>query len=396
MRTASRSTSLHHCDRFVARTMNWLYDHLRHLDDRYPPWVLCRRLEHRDEFPEIEAVEVDPSALRRRVWRRVANGAPFSPDLRAARRRSPALWHSHFGHVAVETHQWLERLELPRLVSFYGADLYALATRPEWQRRYRSLFERAEAILALGPAMARRLEGLGAEPAKVRVHPLGVDVHALPTAYRSVRPGGPLKLLFAGTFREKKGIEYVIEGAALASRRGVPIELHLAGDTHGKPGDRDTKERVFRRIRRLGLEDVVTHHSWLAYRELVSLALECHVLVHPSVTASDGDAEGTPFVIQQMMATGMPVVATRHSDIPFLFGEYADLLVPERDGPAIADELVRYWEEPERVATVGRALRRTVVERLDVRDRARELADLYDVVTGRETDLGSAAAAEGA
>ena len=42
------------CDRFVARTMNWLYDHLRFVP-RYDPLVVTNSLENRAEFPLLTA-----------------------------------------------------------------------------------------------------------------------------------------------------------------------------------------------------------------------------------------------------------------------------------------------------------------------------------------------------
>jgi colanic acid/amylovoran biosynthesis glycosyltransferase len=151
------------------------------------------------------------------------------------------------------------------------------------------------------------------------------------------------------------------------------------GEGSRKPGDRETTEAVFRQIGQLGLEKVVTHHSFLRFQELLALALRAHVFVAPSVTAADGDAEGTPFVIQQMMATGMPVITTAHSDIPFLFGEQRHLLVPERDAQAIAHRIQRYVDEPEALVTDGARLRERI-RAFDIHACAARLSDLYDRV----------------
>jgi colanic acid/amylovoran biosynthesis glycosyltransferase len=100
----------------------------------------------------------------------------------------------------------------------------------------------------------------------------------------------------------------------------------------------------------------------------------------------DGDAEGTPFVLQQMMATGMPAIATMHSDIPYLFGEHAHLLVPERDARAIADRLQRYADEPDSLVTDGTALRDRISHAFDVSQCAAGLSDLYEEALGIATD----------
>jgi colanic acid/amylovoran biosynthesis glycosyltransferase len=137
---------------------------------------------------------------------------------------------------------------------------------------------------------------------------------------------------------------------------------------------------VTRQIRDLGIEDIVRRHGFLPFSSLVELAMRSHVFVAPSVTATDGDSEGTPFVLQQMMATGMPVIATEHSDIPFLLGDLSRTLVPERDAPAIADRIQRFWEEPSSLVSEGEQARRRMQEHFEIRQCATRLANVYDEV----------------
>lgn len=371
--------ALQRCDQFVGRTVNWLYDHLRFVP-RYTPAVFCNTLANRDEFPALEAWSLQPEGLTRRIWRRVTGDRLYPSDLWRLKRIAPCLLHSHFGYVAVEDHVLQQTLEVPWVVSFYGADVYQLGRRVEWQQTYAAVFDKAAHVLALGPVMAVHLEQLGCPGEKITIHPLGVDVENLPSAPRVLKSGEPLKILFAGTFREKKGIPYVVEAAALARQAGVPLELHLVGDAMEKPGDRESKEAIFRQIRHHALDDVVTHHSFLSFQKLIALALRSHIFVAPSVTAADGDAEGTPFVLQQMMATGMPVITTIHSDIPYLFGEYGHLLVPERDAKAIADRLQGYMDAPNTLAADGAILYDQIRRAFDVRNCAARLSDLYDAL----------------
>jgi colanic acid/amylovoran biosynthesis glycosyltransferase len=159
---------------------------------------------------------------------------------------------------------------------------------------------------------------------------------------------------------------------------GVQLELHLVGGATAKPGDRETADAVSRLISERGIEDVVRRSGFLEFDRLMELALRSHVFVVPSVTAADGDAEGTPFVLQQMMATGMPCIATEHSDIPYLFGDARTMLVPERDGAAIAERIQRYWTAPDMLAADGDRLRQQMRDHFDVRLCAERLAQLYD------------------
>jgi colanic acid/amylovoran biosynthesis glycosyltransferase len=359
--------------------MNWLYDHLRFVP-RYAPVVFCDELLNREEFPALEAWCPRHDSLPRRAWGHLAGDRVHPFDWLRLKQLTPGLLHSHFGYVAVQDSRLQQSLQVPWLVSFYGADVYATGRQAEWREKYARMFDKATKVLALGPVMKGHLERLSCPRQKIVVHPLGVDVKDLPSRPRLLNRGEPLKLLFAGTFREKKGVQYVLEAAALARRAGVRFKLQLVGDIMGKPGDAETKEAIFQQISHLGLEDLVTYRSFLPFRELISVALDSHIFIAPSVTAADGDAEGTPFVLQQMMATGLPAIATVHSDIPYLFGEHAYLLVPERDADAIARRIQHYQDDPDSLATDGLALRDQIRGAFNVRKCAVNLSGLYDAL----------------
>jgi colanic acid/amylovoran biosynthesis glycosyltransferase len=373
-----KSVALERYSQFVARTTNWLYDHLRFVP-RHNPIVLCDALLNREEFPELETRCLDHWSYTRRVWRRVTQNRFYPSECWTLRQLQPCVLHSHFGNHAVHDYALHKRLEIPWVVSFYGSDVYE-GSEVERQTIYARLFGKATRVLALGPMMKKRLERLGCPENKITIHPLGVDVDNLPAAPRVLKSGEPLRVLFAGTFREKKGIQYLIEAVALAHRAGVRMQLELVGDSASKAGDGETKETVLRQISRLDLQEMISQHGYLNFQNLVALALQSHVFVAPSVTAASGDAEGTPFVLQQMMATGMPAIATVHSDIPYLFGKHRNLLVPERDSQAIADRLRYYVDEPDRLATDGAALREQIRRAFDVRVCASRLSDLYDEI----------------
>ena len=92
------------------------------------------------------------------------------------------------------------------------------------------------------------------------------------------------------------------------------------------------------------------------YSVFQKLLLEHHIFLSPSVTARDGDSEGgAPVSIIEAAATGMPVVASTHADIPEVVvdGESA-LLSPERDVDALAQNLERLVTEPHVWEPMGR------------------------------------------
>ncbi len=389
--SAPRPVVLQRIEQFVGRTTNWLYDHLRHVP-RHEPLVFCDDLANRAEFPLLTARRRQNESLTHRVWRRLMADRPQPLDARWLKRARPIAMNSHFGYVGTQDFGLHAFLDVPWLVSFYGADAYEVSS-PAELAVYARMFAKVDRILVLGPEMARRLVVLGCPEHKIVVHALGVDVAAIASRPRHFDGTGPLKVLFAGTFREKKGVEYLVQGAAAARRQGVRLHVTLIGDAAGKRGDAETKAAIFREIDRHGLQEVVTHRPYVRFDELMAMALESHVFAAPSVTSSTGDAEGTPFVLQQMMATGIPVIATIHSDIPLIFGEHRSLLLAERDSAAIGRRLQEYFETPQRLVTDGTAMLERIRTAFDVRTRAAALSDIYDNLGGARSasDVVSAA-----
>ncbi|MFN0178733.1 MAG: glycosyltransferase [Gemmatimonadales bacterium] len=359
--------------------MNWLYHHLRRVP-RYRPVVMANALQNRVQYPETEAFATPWQRLGSRAWRRLAGSRPYPPDVSRARGYHPVLLHSHFGYTGIDDLPLQRALGVPWLVGFYGADVYLHGRDRAWLDRYGPLWERVDLALALGPAMEAALVEMGCPSDKIVVHPLGVDVEDVPHGERRLAPGDRLDILMAGTFREKKGAVYLLQAADLLRRRGVRFRLHLAGDVSRRQGDAEARDEILATIARLDFGDQLQRYSWLEFRDLMALALRCHVFVAPSVVARDGDAEGTPFVIQQMMLSGMPVISTRHSDIPYVYGPLADRLAPERDATALADQLTRYVDEPETIAADGAAMRARMLEAFDIRQCSAHLASLYDRV----------------
>jgi colanic acid/amylovoran biosynthesis glycosyltransferase len=186
--------------------------------------------------------------------------------------------------------------------------------------------------------MARCLVGLGCAEEKIRVHHLGVRIDDIPYRPRSWRPGTPLRVLIAATFREKKGIPYAL--AALGSIQGVvPLEVTVIGDATVEPRSQAEKARIMAALEQHCLKPHTRLLGFVTYEQLMKEAYDHHIFLSPSVTASDGDTEGgAPVGIIQMAASGMPIVSTNHCDIPNVLPASADL-AEERDVPGLVKQL---------------------------------------------------------
>jgi glycosyltransferase involved in cell wall biosynthesis len=76
--------------------------------------------------------------------------------------------------------------------------------------------------------------------------------------------------------------------------------------------------------------------------------------VQHSVTASDGDSEGTPVAVMEAGAIGVPVISTRHAGIADVVVErITGLLVEERDVAGMTRHMMSLTQDPALAGELG-------------------------------------------
>lgn len=341
--------------------------------------VLTQEARNLDQFPvaEIHTAEAygPLRSLANRCGRRLTGQYPFYAGL--LRRFGARLIHAHFGYQGCRCLGAARAAGLPLLTTFYGADATSYARRPEWQRRYRRLFDCGALFLAEGTALARRLEEAGAPPDRVRLHHLGVDAATLPFCERA--PTDRVQVLICAPFRQKKGIPDGIRalGRAAAAVPEVEVRLVLIGD--GPEAD-----LIRAALAESGLQERAELRGFQPYSRVVEELARSHLVLQPSRTALDGDSEGgAPVILLDAQATGAPVVSTRHADIPeYVVDGESGLLADEGDVDGLAQRLRHLLTHQDLWPAMGRRGRRHVEEHYDARRQTHRLEEIYDEVTG--------------
>lgn len=372
-----RPVVMHAVREYLPLTENWIYEQIRQASGFFPV-VVCDAKTNTHDFPlaDVHAnTELRFAALyelANKVHRRMAYSNWPGTYAGVARAYRPQLIHAHFGDRGVLMLQLAKQLKVPLVTTFYGYDVSTLPREPRWVPRLKWLFEEGQLFLAEGPYMRDRLIELGCAPEKARVHHLGVDVRNVPFKERTA-PEGPMRILMAASFREKKGLIYGLEAfGRLAQRRRGRLQLSIIGDGPLKDELRERAQEL----------KVMPFIRWLGYqpREVfLREALASHLFMSPSVVASDGDTEGgAPVAIIEAQATGLPILSTTHADIPEVTvpGESA-YLVPERDVDALEERLEYLMDHPERWAEMGRAGRAHAIAEFNSVEQGRRLEAHY-------------------
>lgn len=126
----------------------------------------------------------------------------------------------------------------------------------------------------------------------------------------------PLRLLYAGTITQRKGIKYLLEAVKRLPKQG--FELHLIGGIQGSGKALQSYQGWYQ------------YHSPISQMELFQRYNYFDAMVLPTVF------EGFGLVILEAMAAGLPVITTPNSIGPELIGDGENgYIVPIRDVEAL-------------------------------------------------------------
>jgi colanic acid/amylovoran biosynthesis glycosyltransferase len=365
---------------FLSVTATWIYSQLINMRV-YQPLVITSCTQNLDQFPFEPLYSYDAVSWLGKMRLRLRRGNLSTSQqfaYEAVRSANACLLHCHFGDDATEFVPVKTRLGLPMATSFYGYDMSLLSHDPVWRQKYQQLFQECNCFFVEGPEMKRGLVALGCPADKVIVHHLGVDLDRFPLLPRKPAPDGTVRILVAGTFREKKGIPSALQAFARV-REHHKVQLTLLGDAQKSARDQAEKRRILEVIETLRLGDAVRLLGYQPHHVFAEMLRTHDIFLSPSVTSSDGDTEGgSPVAITEAQATGMPVVSTFHADIPevVLHGT-TGLLSKEYDSDALTENLEQLvthadcWEE------MGRRARENVEKEYNVRLQVEKLEQRY-------------------
>jgi colanic acid/amylovoran biosynthesis glycosyltransferase len=278
--------------------------------------------------------------------------------------------HAHFGPNGVRAIR-LKRMGAisgPVITSFYGYDVGR-----HWSRAgYEQLFDEGECFTALSVHMRDSLVALGCPADRTIIHRLGVDTDRF--RIKSRPENSRLELISVARLIPKKGIEYALRAVAELARRKVDFRYTIVG---GGP----LRERLQKLAHELKLGDAVIFAGPQPQSAIVEMMRRSDVLLAPSVTAVDGDAEGTPVVILEAQSCEIPVVSTLHAGIPEIVDDgRSGLLVSERDFSAMAARLDELSQSSALRREMGQTGRSIVTEKHDISKLNRELLAIYEAL----------------
>ena len=296
---------------------------------------------------------------------------PYSYFERKMKELDINIIHCHFGQDGYLFLPLKNRIKIPYITSFYGIDASRIPRLPGWDRKYKELFHKGDLFLVLGNSMKKSLIDLGCPEEKVKIHYLGVDLNKFSYERKSLEKNGGITFIMCGRFVEKKGFSYGIKAFKRVCQAYKRTRLLIVGDGKLK-GELETLVSEYRLQQKVEFVGKVSNTD---FSKIIKMAQVCLV---PSVTAKDDDKEGTPFVAIEAQASGLPVIGSRHADIPeVVIDNKTGFIVNERDIDGLAEKMLYFIEHPDMISEFGRNGRKHIEKDYNISIQTRKLEELY-------------------
>ncbi len=387
----SRPVVAHAIRGYLAPTETFVGNQVTLLRDHRSIVVAHHRSPNREfDIDDLYVINERHDGIRRRLDDiAYATLRAFSPvDVEAAahwvQQFKPSLWHFHFAVDAAFFLPLYRQLNIPAVVSLYGYDVSSFPKKLGGVgRKYLSrMFKEMDCFLAMSEDMKQDAIALGAPEEKVVVHYHGINAQRFRFNERTYNRKKHFTILCVGTLEPKKGQHHLLNAVAEVQRQRPDIDARVVLVGRGP-----LEEELNQIIARQNLGSCVKMVGFVQHLNPAFLQYyrDADVFVHFSSTQPGYDKEGIPGTIVEAMASGLPVIATRHAGIPeaITHGTHG-ILLNENEPSEIAPSLIQLYDHEEMCACIGRAAAHRALHDLDFRVKVTQLEKIYNAIAHGE------------
>ena len=259
---------------------------------------------------------------------------------------------AEYGTTGAEVYEACRYANIPLVVHFHGRDCTAYDNLKNYGERYKKMFAYASSVIAVSHDMERRLVILGCPKEKLVYAPCTPD-----PKFASLNASlEKIQFCFCGRFTDKKAPYATLLAFRKVLDKYPEAKLVMAGD-----GPLLNASKNIAKI--IGAGDNVIFTGAITPARYQQILLESRAYVQHSITADDGDMEGTPVSVMEASAAGIPVISTFHAGIPDVIVDgKTGLLCKELDVESMAVNMLRLASDKEFALCLGAAGKKRMAE----------------------------------
>ncbi|MBT0608442.1 glycosyltransferase [Aequorivita echinoideorum] len=245
----------------------------------------------------------------------------------------------------------LKEADIPFVVHFHGYDASEFDVL-EKANYYKNVFSNASKIISVSKKMSEMLLNIDCPKEK-----LIYNVYGPRPEFFEIKPQFEnQQFISVGRFTNKKAPYYSILSFKKVLKYYPGAKLIMAGDG-------ELLNTCKNLVKVFGLEDNIHFPGIITAEEFKQYLQSSRAYVQHSITADNGDMEGTPLAILEASAAGIPVISTYHAGIPdVILHEITGLLCNEHDVDAMAKNMIRLLDDEKLAIEMGKMGKKRVIE----------------------------------
>lgn len=295
----------------------------------------------------------------------------------SVKKNKPHVALVEYGTTALAIVDCLQKAKVDFIVHFHGYDasVYDIVAQLKSDRG-QTLFKICSGIVVVSEQMREQLIAVGCPAQKIILNPCG----APDRGEKNQNEKEKCTFLSVGRFVDKKAPYYTLLAFDIALKSGIKAEMHFIGDG-------PLLQACIHLAKFLGISDFITFYG-SRDNDFVSEGMKkSDVFTQHSITALNGDQEGSPVSIMEASMTGLPVISTRHMGITqtVVHGK-TGFLVDEHDVNQMAKYMIVLAEDAKLRRNLGYNGRQLMLKSFTRLQHIRTLEALIDKIYKKQSN----------
>jgi glycosyltransferase involved in cell wall biosynthesis len=279
---------------------------------------------------------------------------------------------AQYGTTANRITKICKKANIPLITHFHGYDA-SIKSVIESCNKYKEVFEYSTFVIAVSRSMQKRLIDLGCPSEKVIYNTYGPD-----DSFLKLEPQfSENTFIGLGRFVEKKAPYYTIFAFKKVLEQFPDAKLVIGGQGN-------LYEVCQNLVRYHKMEANVILPGVLTKDEFLGYLKKSRGFVQHSVTALNGDQEGTPLAVLEASAAGLPVIATSHAGIPdIIIHGKTGLLSEEHEIDSMSKHLLMLLNNLELAKDLGMNGKNYIKENVSLKKHIDNLQNILEEAINR-------------